>query len=144
MTQTLTGQDIGQASYAVRAVLDRVLERTGTGFRPWVAVNVLGSNGSQLDEGDLLARIVHGLKITEPEAREVLADVLDQGLAERSAATQLSLTPAGTTRFQQLTAAITQITERLYGGLPADELAAAHRMLTAVTARANAELDAQR
>jgi DNA-binding MarR family transcriptional regulator len=141
MTQTLTGQDIGQAAIATRAVLNRVLAGFDIAFEQSVILNLLGRNESPMTDDDLVARVVHGLKIAEPAAREVLATLLDRGLAERTEdGGQLALTSSGTERFEQITGAIGQITERLYGGLPPEELAVAHRMLTTVTARANAEL----
>jgi DNA-binding MarR family transcriptional regulator len=140
MPQTLTGQDIGQAHYATRAVLDRVLSDAGLGFNQWVALNLLGSNGSPMKTGDLRARLVQGLKITMDAASEATAAVLDRGLVVPAAADDLALTPAGAAVFQEVTAAIAGITERLYGGLPTEDLVIAHRLLTTVTARANAEL----
>jgi hypothetical protein len=68
-TPTVNGQVIGQAHYATRAVLERVLARTGT-----------------------------------------------------------------------IRASVSEITARLYADLPADDLAAAGRVLAVVTERANAEL----
>jgi len=79
--------------------------------------------------------------------RVVLADnheLVRQGLVlQASAATinpELSLTPAGTGRFQQVQDGIKQITQRLYRDLPPEDLATAHRVLATVTERANAEL----
>ncbi len=149
MTQTplLTGQDIGQVHKATRAVLERRLAASGTEFNAWVMLNVLGSSGLALAEDDLVRRTVHGLKIDVSVARDILTQLLAHGLIERTSVetaeaqpTQIALTAAGIDRFHQVRAAIGEISERLYGGLPADELAIAHRMLAAVTARANAEL----
>jgi hypothetical protein len=43
-------------------------------------------------------------------------------------------------RRPRISAAITQITQRLWGGLLAGDLATAGRVLAIITARANAEL----
>ena len=146
MTQTpaLTGQDIGQAEKATRAVLDRLLARTGTGFHGWVALNLLATTGPELAESDLAGRMVHGLKISETAARATLGELAGSNLIARTAepAPQVTLTPAGSARYGQIRDGIAQITERLYGGLPAADLAAAHRVLAAVTERANAVLAA--
>jgi len=143
-TPTLTGQDIGQAHYATRAVLERVLADLGLGFNQSVALNVLAGNGSRMSENDLVARLVHGLKIAEPVVRDGLSVAVDQGLIARTleadAGPEVAMTEAGTTLHRQVNAAIAQITKRLYGGLPAEELAVAHRLLVTVTERANAEL----
>lgn len=139
MTQTLTGLDIGQASYATRAVLDRLLAETGTEFTTWVTLNVLGSNGSVLDRADLVARLVNGLKVDENTVNTTISKVTALGLTEQKDEA-IALTAAGVARYELIRAGVARITERLYGGLPAEDLVAAHRMLVEVTARANAEL----
>jgi hypothetical protein len=50
------------------------------------------------------------------------------------------LTAAGAARFAEIQGGISEITARLYGGLPEADLATAHRVLATVTERANAEL----
>lgn len=52
----------------------------------------------------------------------------------------VGLTDAGQARYQQIRTAIGQITARLDGDLPADDLATTGRVLTTITARANVEL----
>jgi DNA-binding MarR family transcriptional regulator len=145
---TLTGQDIGQAEHATRAVLDRLLARTGTQFHGWVIINLLAGGGGALGEDELTGRITHGLKIGEDSVHAAAAELAWQGLIRREPAagreTRVALTPAGTARFEQIQGGIGQVTQRLYGGLPESDLAIAHRVLTTVTERANAELaDAQ-
>ena len=48
--------------------------------------------------------------------------------------------PARKVRRPRISAAITQITQRLWGGLLAGDLATAGRVLAIITERANAEL----
>jgi hypothetical protein len=52
----------------------------------------------------------------------------------------VTLTPAGTARFEEIRDGIAEITRRLYGGIPTEDLVVARRVLAAVTERANAEL----
>jgi hypothetical protein len=52
------------------------------------------------------------------------------------------LSDAGQQLFGRIRAAVTEITERLWGDLSAEDLAAAGRVLSIVTARANAKLAA--
>jgi hypothetical protein len=140
----VNGQDIGQAERATRAVLDRLLAGTGTQFHGWVIINQLAASGGALGEDELTGRITHGLKISEDAAHAAAAELAWQGLISREPAaaggTQVVLTPAGTARFEQIQGGIGQLTQRLYGGLPESDLAIAHRVLAAVTERANAEL----
>lgn len=140
----LNGQDIGQAEHATRAVLDRLLARTGTQFHGWVIINLLAAGGGALREDELTGRVTQGLKIGKDAAHAAAAELAWQGLISREPAaggrTQVALTPAGTARFGQIQDGIGQVTGRLYGGLPESDLAIAHRVLATVTERANAEL----
>lgn len=141
---TLNGRDIGQAEHATRAVLDRLLAQAGTQFHPWVIINLLATGGGAMDGEELTGRITHGLKIGEDAAHAAAADLAGQGLISREPAagggTQVALTPAGTARYEQIQDSISQVTRRLYGGLPESDLAIAHRVLATVTERANTEL----
>ena len=141
---TLNGRDIGQAEHATRAVLDRLLARTGIQFHGWVIINQLAAGGGTLGEDELTGRITHGLKIGEDAVHAAAAELAWQGLIGREPAaggeTRVTLTPAGTARFEQIQGGIGQVTQRLYGGLPESDLAIAHRVLATVTERANAEL----
>jgi hypothetical protein len=133
-TPTLNGQLIGRAERVTRAVLDRLLAETGTTFTEWVALNVTAT----ADPNDLDAQLVAGLRIEPAEARSVVAGLAGQGLLAAGG----GLTAAGRARYDQIATGIAGITRRLYADLPADDLATAGRMLTAVIARAQSELTA--
>jgi hypothetical protein len=138
---TLTGQDIGAAARATGAVLNRLLTGTGTDFQGWVALNVLGTGGSPVDRDELVGRLVFGLKVDAPSVSTTLDGLVHSGLMSEVDG-GLALTPAGTGRYEEIRDGIAGITRRLYGDLPAEELTVAHRVLAAVTERANAELAA--
>jgi hypothetical protein len=148
-TPTLTGQDIGQAARATRAVLDALLAdseaETGSeaAFHQWVAVNVLGTAWSPVEQARLVQQLTYGLKVAEPAVLAALGEVVSQGLVTATGQPMhLALTAAGETRFQTITHGIGQIAQRLYGDLPPEDLATTHRVLTIVTDRANAVLAA--
>ena len=54
----------------------------------------------------------------------------------------MRLTDAGQQLFGRIRGAVTEITGRLWGDLPAEDLATAGRVLSIVTERASAELAA--
>jgi hypothetical protein len=135
---TLNGQVIGQAEKATRAVLDRLLDETGTSFHSWIVVNLVAGE-AMTDEGDLVARLVHYLKIDEAAARRAIGDARSLGLVTVEA-TSVTITDEGSSRFATIRTAISGITARLYGDLPADDLQTTARVLGIVTERANAEL----
>jgi hypothetical protein len=140
-TPTLTGQDIGAASRATGALLQRVLAGTGTEFNGWVMLNALATNGSTLAREDLVNRVTRGLKIDAAEAADALAKIVHSGLVT-DVNGAVALTATGTDRFEEIREGAAAIGRRLYGDLPAGDLAATHRILVQVTERANAELAA--
>jgi hypothetical protein len=138
---TLTGQDIGAASRATGALFQRLLARIGTEFNGWVMLNVLATNGASLTREDLVNRVAQGLKIDAGEAADSLDKIAHSGLV-RDVDGAVALTNAGTGRYKEISDGAGAIAQRLYGDLPAEDLAAAHRILVEVTERANAELAA--
>jgi hypothetical protein len=140
---TLNGQVIGQAEHATRAVLDRLLDRTGGTFHQWVALNLTAASGGVIERDELVRRMTGGLKIDDPAVLATVAELTDAELLEiLPDGSRVGLTDAGRARYHQIRGSVDAITSRLYGDLPADDLATAARVLTVVTARANAELAA--
>lgn len=146
-TPTVNGQVIGQAHYATRAVLERLLARTGaTTFHQSVALNVTADSGASLERGRLIARMTTTLKIDDSAALATIDELRASELLEPLPGdeSRLRLTDAGQALNREIRAGVDEITAQLYNDIPADDLAAAGRVLTLITARANAELaDAQ-
>ena len=141
-TPPLTGQHIGEAENAIRAVLDALLAETETTFHQWVALRVLADSGLELEQ--LVARMTSGLKV-EPSA--VLAAVGQLEAAELVSIAGdgarhevVALTDAGRARHRRIQDGVDRITRRLYGDLPVDDLVTTRRVLGIVTERANAVL----
>ena len=141
---TLTGQDIGQAERATRALLDAVLAETETTFHQSVVLNLTAANAPSPAVLDgVVERMTHGLKIDRPTALDAIDELVAKGLVRKAGdPVSLAPTPAGETRFRSIRHGIEQIAERLYGDLPPEDLATTHRILAIVTERANAELAA--
>ncbi|MGC4877808.1 hypothetical protein ACLQ26_16310 [Micromonospora sp. DT43] len=138
-TPTLTGQAIGQAHYATRALLERAVAPLGVSFGQVLALNVLASG--PVEPAHLVRRITSTLKVDEPAVREVIASLVDADLAHLDEAS-VRLTDSGRATQARIADAVAGITARLYGDIPADEASAAARVLTLITQRANAELAA--
>ncbi|GAA2794045.1 hypothetical protein GCM10010441_19110 [Kitasatospora paracochleata] len=141
-TPPLNGQVIGRAHYATRAAFERLLAPSGTTFPQSVALNAVA--GGAVDREQVIGRLTDGLKIDHAAAEAVVAELIDARLLAAPAGDRadLELTAAGEELNRTVRAAADELTARLYGDLPAEDLAAAARVLTAVTARANAELAA--
>ncbi|MBC3839787.1 MarR family transcriptional regulator [Streptacidiphilus sp. 4-A2] len=143
-TVTLNGQVIGQAHYATRAVLEGVLARTGTTFAQSLALNYAASADPAIEHEQLVARITGGLKVPETEALATVRELTGAGLLEAvpGEAARLRVSEAGRALSSGIRAETDRIVQRLYGDVPAGDLAVAGRVLTLVTERANAELAA--
>jgi len=141
-TPALSTQVIGQTENALGALMDRVLARTGGTFRQWVALNLTMARGGVIDRGLLVSRMTGALKIDDSAALAAIAELTASHLMESppGEVSRIGLMDAGRARYQQIRADIGEINARLYGDLPADDLATAGRVLTIITARANAEL----
>ncbi|MFF2095880.1 MarR family transcriptional regulator [Streptomyces sp. NPDC058202] len=136
----VNGQVIGLAHYASRAALERVLARSGTSFNRSVALRAVSDNGGTVERAWLVGRLTGALKIEESVARATVEEMTADELLAEPGSGQVSLTDAGRELFDSIRTAGNAIAARLYAGIPAEDLAAAGRVLTLVTERADAEL----
>ncbi|HEY2985939.1 MAG TPA: hypothetical protein VGJ38_17410 [Jatrophihabitantaceae bacterium] len=150
----LTGQAIGEAAKATNAVLETLLAEVRTSFLSWVALNALTTAGPVMPQDALVQRMTGGLKVgAEPVlatldelevarlvTRSDEAEPSGEPSGEPSAEPAVELTADGLALHRRIRAGIDQVTERLYGDLPQDDLATTGRILATVTQRANAVL----
>jgi DNA-binding MarR family transcriptional regulator len=137
-------QVIGQAEKTLNAILQRQLAGTGLTEPQWITLTLTAASGGSIDRGQLAERVGGALKVSEPDAQARIRELAAAQLLEAPADEESSvrLTDAGRQLFGRIRAAVTEITERLWGDLPAEDLATAGRVLSIVTERANAELAA--
>lgn len=136
----VNGQVIGMAHYASRAVLEKLLARTGTTFHQSVALNAVAGQDGTVERDWLIDRLTGTLKIAESAAREVVDGLAELKLLAEPAAGQLTLTDSGQQLFDRTQPGIREFAARLYADIPAEDLATTGRVLALVTERANAEL----
>lgn len=140
----LNGRTIGLAHYATRAVLERFLAGIGLTFHQEVALNAVGAGeGGVAARAAVVARMTGGLKVDEPTAAGALDGLVAAGLVEERDGGLVALTAAGHEVHRQVRERVQEISAAVYGGLPAEEVAVAVRILTAVTERAEALLAAR-
>jgi DNA-binding MarR family transcriptional regulator len=139
---TFTPQIIGQAEKTLNAILYRLLAGPGLTEAQWITLTMIDAGGGATGPGRLVAQVAHGLKTSEAQAQEHLASLVAAQLVQDSGddAGPVRLTAAGTQVFGQIQAAVTEVIQRLWGDLPAEDLATAGRVLSIVTERADAEL----
>ena len=140
----LTGQDIGTVFAATSRVFEVVLARNGVTFGGWLVMNALDQHDGPLSEAELARRLLPSPG--EPSAAVAMRVLAATGLVtltgpeDDAAGPVAALTEAGAARVAAIRAGIREVAGRLYGDIPADDLATARRVLATVTERANAEL----
>lgn len=141
-TPTFNAQLLGQTEKAANAILDRLLAEPGLSEPQWVTLSITAMSGGALDRGQLTHRVVNALKVSQTEAQARIAELAAARLlqAPDEHHPTVRLTDAGEQQYAQIRAGTTQITQRLWGDLPVEDLATVGRVLTTVLARANAEL----
>jgi DNA-binding MarR family transcriptional regulator len=141
-TPTFGTAVLGQTEKALNAILRRALDGTGLTDLQWVTLAMTVASGESLDHDELVGRVAGVLKVSEAEAQARIAELAAAQLLQASGGQPVKLTDAGRELHREVRSAVTPITERLWGDLPADDLATAGRVLSTVLARANAELAA--
>jgi DNA-binding MarR family transcriptional regulator len=133
-------QLIGQTEKALNAILDRELTGTGLTEPQWVTLTIAVMSGGTVDSAALANRVAGALKVSDAQARVRIDELAASGLLEANTDQAVSVTETGSRLQARIRATVTEITQRLWGDLPPDDLRAAGRVLTTVLDRANAEL----
>ena len=136
----LNTQVIGQAESALGALLEPLLAGAGITFQQWLVLTVTAASGGRTDRGQLVARIAGARKVDGTLVESAIAELADAGRA--TAAGPLALTDAGQNVYERVRGAIDELNAGLFA-FPPEDLATAGRVLSIVTARANAVLARQ-
>lgn len=138
----LNTQVIGQAESALGALLEPLLANGEVTFHQWLVLTVTATSGSgSIDRGQLVARISGARKVDAAAIEAAIADLAAAGLV--TAEGPVTFTDAGRGTYQQIRGAVEEITAGLFD-FPPEDLAAGGRVLSVITARANALLAGQR
>ncbi|MFJ8597514.1 MarR family transcriptional regulator [Streptomyces shenzhenensis] len=132
---------LGLAHYAARGVLEHVLARHGITFQQQIALRAAVSADVPQTPDALVAQVRDSVKADPDDIRATLDELLAKGLLVADGA-HLRPTAAGRELIPAVSAETAPITARIWGGVPAEDLAAAGRVLALVKDRANAELAA--
>jgi hypothetical protein len=136
----LNTQVIGQAESALGALLEPLLAGAGISFQQWLVLTVTAASGGRADRGQLVARISGARKVDPTTVESAIDELAAAGLA--TATGPLALTDAGQKVYERVRGAIDELNAELFA-FPPDDLATAGRVLSIVTARANAVLARQ-
>jgi DNA-binding MarR family transcriptional regulator len=140
--QPVNGQDISMAARATRKALDVVLAEQGTSFPPLATLNTLVSRGNVMDRDALIAQLARGLDVNAETVLTVVHGLEARGLVDTSTdeTVRIQLTPAGQAEHRRLTSIISGLTDALYQGFDANELAVTRRVLVTLTERADSHV----
>ncbi|MEU8562025.1 MarR family transcriptional regulator [Streptomyces cyaneofuscatus] len=136
-----TARELGLAHYAARGVLEYVLARHGATFAQQIALRAAINADAPQTPDELVAQVQGSLKADPAGIRAVLDELLAKELLVADGE-HLRPTEAGRELFAAVAAETAPISARVWGGIPAEDLAATGRVLALVTARADAELAA--
>ena len=132
---------IGQTEKTLNAILDRELAGTGLTENQWVILTLAVAGGGTAEHEQFARQVAGNLKISEAEAQARIAEMIAaQQLQTADEGTVVTVTGAARQLHSQIRATVAEITQRLWGDLPAEDLATAGRILSIITERANAEL----
>jgi hypothetical protein len=132
---------LGQTEKALNAILHRQLEGTGLTEPQWVTLTMTITGGA-VDRDELVGRVAGVLKVGDVDAQARIAELAAAQLLQvpDDEGSPVQVTEAGQHLHGRIRTAVTQITQRLWGDLPAEDLATAGRVLSTVLTRADAEL----
>jgi len=138
-TPSLNPRILGQAENAHRALLTRILEKSGTSYTHWVVLNLVATAESAVSPQELRNRVASALKIEDAEVAETVETLVRTDVLSSDAA-RLALTESGLDLYGHIRAEVDQTVTSLYDGVPREDLAAAGRVLVLLTERANSKL----
>jgi hypothetical protein len=143
---TFGAQLLGQTEKAANAILDRLLAEPGLTEPQWVALTLGVASGGTVERDEFVNRVSGALKIAEAGAQSLLADLAAAQLLDvpDDGQAPVRVTDAGKQLHATILARVGEVTDRLWGDVPAEDLATAGRVLSTVLERANAELSTGR
>jgi hypothetical protein len=127
---------VGRTEKALNALLDRQLAGTGITEPQWVTLT-LTVLGGRLPLETLVERVSGTLKVDLWTARDRIAELRSASLVRTTPDGAVEPTEHGEAQWRRIRAAVGEITERLWGDLPAADLATAGRVLATILTRAN-------
>ena len=134
----LTGQHIGQAANATRAILDAVLAKEQAPYTTWIVLRTLATRGDFESRDALETALVEGLALVPADVPGLVGEMLSRGEIAQDAGGRIALSESGQKHYNHLNLRVTAVAAELYGDLDREEMTATARLLGQITERANA------
>jgi DNA-binding MarR family transcriptional regulator len=135
---TFTPQVLGETEKALNALLYRELTAVGLTEHQWITLRLAVTAGGEIAREQLVGRLAGALKLGAADAQARVDELVAAGLLESSVDGRLVVTEAGARVHAGIRGAVGEITERLWGDLPAGDLETTGRTLVTILGRANA------
>jgi DNA-binding MarR family transcriptional regulator len=132
---------IGETESALGAVLAPLLAEAELTFIQWVVLSLVTAGGASspgIGRDQLIKGITKARKVDAADVSAAITE-LESAAALVTAGDQVTLTDLGQASFSRVRARVEEITDYVFD-LPAEDLAAAGRVLATVRARANSVL----
>jgi hypothetical protein len=141
-TPTFSTQLTGQTEKTLNVILGRLLAGTGLDETQWVTLTLAVMGSEPEDRDAFVGRVAGSVRISDAAARASVDALAAPGLLEAPdvEGASVRVTDAGKELHGRIRREVVEVTERMWGDLPAEDLAAAGRVLTTVLERANTEL----
>ncbi|MEU9357818.1 MarR family transcriptional regulator [Streptomyces sp. NPDC048301] len=134
-------RNLALAHYAARGVLEHVLTRHGVTFQQQITLRAAATSETPPTPDGLLVQVQRSLKADPAGIRTTIDELLERRMLVADGG-RLVPTDAGRELLAAVGAETAPFSARIWGGIPAEDLAAAARVLALVTERAEAELAA--
>lgn len=139
METTFTPQVLGETEKALNAILLRELDAFSLTEHQWIALRLAVTAGGAPAREQLVGRLAEALKVGAADAEARVAELTSRGLLQAAGAEgHVAVTEAGIDVHARVRGAVSEITQRLWGDLPATDLHTTGRTLAVILQRANA------
>ena len=131
---------IGETEKSLNAILDRHLSADGLTEQHWITLSFAAMNSDPVCASKLAKGVASRAKFTEDDVRARISELVDAQLLSDCGSSEVSISAAGERLHARILDANIDVTKRLWGDLPAEDLASSARVLATVLERADAEL----
>jgi hypothetical protein len=139
-TPTFVPRLVGETEKALNAILDRHLSADGLTEQHWITLSFAAMSGDPVRASELAREVASRAKFREDEVRARISELVDAQLLSDCGSSEVTMTDAGKRLHARILGANIDVTKRLWGDLPAEDLATTARVLAAVLERADIEL----
>lgn len=131
------GRQIHMTAHALRAVRNTALENSGIAFELWVVMEVLMET-RDMNREKLIGRLAELGVHDRRSGAQAIDQLLERGLTTTSGRGTIELTAQGTALSEKVIATRSELRNRLYGGIPSEDIATTKRVLDMIRERAAA------